>query len=211
MNCADLETLLCDYVDGTLSQGDKADAERHLAACASCAGLAQDAAAAVEFMGRAEEVEPPPELITKILYSLPAARNAAAQQPAGIRRFFAHLVQPMLQPRFAMGFAMTILSFSMLFRFAGVSPRQLTREDLNPVKIWQALNDKAYRAWDRSVKFYESIRLVYEIQTRIGDWTQQDNQDQKGQPGAADEQPRAGRQQPQTQQNGGTSAGEARK
>ena len=81
MNCLDLEVLLCDYLDGTLPEGQKTEIERHLSACAGCAGLARDAAAAVEFMGRAAAVEPPPELITKILYSLPPARQARPGNP----------------------------------------------------------------------------------------------------------------------------------
>ena len=45
--------------------------ERHLAECPACAELARDSAAAVAFMERAAEVEPPPELITRILFDAP--------------------------------------------------------------------------------------------------------------------------------------------
>jgi hypothetical protein len=187
MNCLDLEVLLCDYVDGTLPEGQKAELERHLSACAGCAALARDAAQAVEFMGRAAAVEPPPELITRILYSLPPAQQARARQPGGVRKWFSQLVRPMLQPRFAMGFAMTILSFSMLGRFAGIQLRQLSPKDLNPVAVWQGIDDRLHRAWDRTVKFYESLRVVYEIQSRIREWTEQDSGERKA--GAAEEPP----------------------
>jgi anti-sigma factor RsiW len=40
MNCFELETLLCDYVDGTLAPGQRAEAERHLAQCPGCAEMA---------------------------------------------------------------------------------------------------------------------------------------------------------------------------
>jgi anti-sigma factor RsiW len=176
MNCAELEALLCDYVDETLPPGRKTEVERHLAGCPGCGELARDAAAAVAFMCRVAPVEPPAELVTKILYSLPAARNAQARHSRGLSRLLGQLLQPMLQPRVAMGFAMTILSFSMLGRFAGISPRQLTADDLNPVKIWRVLDNRVHRAWDRSVKFYESLRLVYEIQTSLGEWAQEDQQ-----------------------------------
>ena len=52
MNCADAEILICDYVDGTLDAGRKAELERHLAACPACAELARDSAAAVAFLDR---------------------------------------------------------------------------------------------------------------------------------------------------------------
>ena len=46
MNCAELEQLICDYVDGTLTADRKADVERHLEACPACADMARDSAAA---------------------------------------------------------------------------------------------------------------------------------------------------------------------
>jgi anti-sigma factor RsiW len=33
MNCAELEQLICDYVDGTLTADRKAEVERHLETC----------------------------------------------------------------------------------------------------------------------------------------------------------------------------------
>jgi len=203
MNCLDLEVLLCDYLDGTLPEDQKTELERHLSACAGCAGLARDAAVALKFIGRAAAVEPPPELITRILYSLPPARQARARQPGGIRKWFSHLVQPMLQPRFAMGFAMTILSFSMLGRFAGIQLRQLNPKDFNPAAVWQGIDDRVHRAWDRSVKFYESLRVVYEIQSRIREWTEQDQTERKA---ATPEEPPASSPQNPTGSNGKTNS-----
>jgi len=177
MKCANLEALLCDYLDGTLPAGQRTEIEEHLARCAACAELERDASATVAFLEGVPEVEPPAELITRILYALPAAREAQRQPAAGLPSWFGRLFRPMLQPRFAMGFALTILSFSLLGKFAGISLRQLTPADLNPVKLWQALDDRLHRAWDRSVKFYESLRLVYEIQTRLRDLTEQEQRE----------------------------------
>ena len=175
MNCADLEILLCDYVDGTLGSDARVELERHLGECASCTELARDVAAAAGFISRVAEVEPPPELLTRILFNLPSAHHARAQQP-GFREFLHRWIQPILQPRFAMGFAMTILSFSLLGRYAGISPRQLTLDDLRPAKVWQAIDDKAYRTWQRTAKFYQNIRFVYEIQTQLREWKQKEQE-----------------------------------
>jgi hypothetical protein len=76
-----------------------------------------------------------------------------------------------------MGMAMTVLSFAMLGRFAGIQVRQLKPSDLNPANVWVALEDKAQRTWDRGVKYYESLRLVYELQTRVKEWTDTGEQD----------------------------------
>jgi hypothetical protein len=173
MNCADLEILLCDYVDGTLATDARGDLEGHLAQCANCAELARDVTAAVGFIGRTADVEPPPELLTRILFNLPSAHHARARR-GGLRDFLHRRIQPILQPRFAMGFAMTILSFSLLGRYAGIKPSQLTLDDLRPAKVWQAIDDKAYRTWQRTTKFYQNLRFVYEIQTQLREWKQKE-------------------------------------
>jgi hypothetical protein len=176
MNCAELEVLLCDYLDGVLAGEARTGVEQHLAQCANCAELARDAAAAVEFIGRAEQVEPPPELMTRILFHLPSAHHARKRQPGGFAKTVRGWFQPILQPKFAMGFAMTILSFSLLGRWVGITPRQLTLDDLRPAKVWQTLDDKIYRTWQRTVKFYENLRLVYEVQTQIKEWKQREQE-----------------------------------
>jgi hypothetical protein len=74
---------------------------------------------------------------------------------------------------------LTILSFSMMARWAGISPRQLTASDMDPKKIWASLDDRANRTWARSVKFYEDLKFVYEIQTRLRDWTEQQEEEDR--------------------------------
>jgi hypothetical protein len=167
MNCAELETLICDYVDGTLTAARKADVERHLEACPACAEVARNSAAAVAFMERAADVEPPPELITRILFDAPWTRKAPAKGWGWLRK----LIAPIMQPRFAMGMAMTILSFSILSRFVPI--QQLKATDLRPAEVWASLDDRTHRAWARSMKYYENLKVVYQIQTLLRDWQQQ--------------------------------------
>ena len=102
--------------------------ERHLAECPACAELARDSAAAVAFMESAAEVEPPPELITRILFDAPWSKG---KQKSKLREWVGALFSPILQPKFAMGMAMTILSLSMLARFV-MPVRQLRPADLQP-------------------------------------------------------------------------------
>lgn len=171
MTCADLDILLAEYVDGALRGEQKAAVESHLALCQGCAELARDAAGAVAFMERSSGVEAPPELVTRILFEITSGPSRAAVKPSWVRRVFGKWLEPVLQPRFAMGMAMTVLSFAMLGRFSGIQVRQLTPSDLDPVKILMAAEDRAHRAWERTVKYYESLRLVFEIQTRLKEWT----------------------------------------
>ncbi|HTQ53209.1 MAG TPA: zf-HC2 domain-containing protein [Bryobacteraceae bacterium] len=176
MTCAELEVLICDYVDGTLGPDARTMVEQHLAGCHNCAELARDAAAAVGFMERAAEVEPPPELMTRLLFNAPWVH---AKTPAtGIKRWFGKILHPVLQPRFAMGMAMTILSFAMLARFVAPA-RQLRPADLSPSAVWSGLEDRVYRGWQRTVKFYESLKVVYQIQSKLHDWQQQQEEEQR--------------------------------
>ncbi len=170
MNCADFEILLCDYLDGTLDRERRTELERHMQSCAACADLAADVRSAVSLAERAAVVEPPAELLTRILHIIPG-NNAAGKRPWWRRRW----IEPLLQPRYAMGMAMTVLSFSMLARFAGIEPRMLKPSDLDPVKIWLAADDRAHRAWDRTVKYYDNLKLVIEVQSRLKEWTEQDS------------------------------------
>ena len=174
MNCAELDLLLCDYIDGTLEAARKAAVEEHLARCAACAELAKDAAAALAFVERVPAVEPPPQLITRILFDISAEREKVGNRRSGLRSMLARLAEPVLQPRFAMGMAMTILSFAMLARLAGINVRQLSVSDVDPVKVWRTVDDRAHRAWNRTVKFYDNLQSVYEIRTRLRQLTEED-------------------------------------
>jgi anti-sigma factor RsiW len=174
MNCAEIEIRICDFVDGTLPPGEKAEFERHLATCESCAELARDSASAVAFMERAAEVEPPPELITRILFDAPWSKSRQRSKP---REWALALLSPILQPKFAMSMAMTILSISMLARFV-MPVRQLRPSDLKPAEVWAGIEDRAVRTWARTVKFYDNLKFVYQIQTTLKEWQQQSD-DQK--------------------------------
>jgi hypothetical protein len=171
MKCADLEILLCDYIDATLSEAEIATVELHLRACPACQEIVADGRAAIAFMQRAADVEPPAALVNRILFEARSGHNAPVR-PAGGRNWIAKLFEPLLQPKFAMGMAMTILSFSMLGRFAGIPVRDLKASDLEPARLWATLEDKAWRTWERAKKYYESLRLVYEIQQTLKDWNE---------------------------------------
>ena len=121
MNCAQIEILICDYAEGTLGAAEKAEVERHLAECPVCAELARDSVAALAFIERAAAVEPPPELITRILFDAPWSKTKTKSK---FRAWLSALLSPIRQPKFAMGMALTVISLSMLAQFV-VPVRQL--------------------------------------------------------------------------------------
>jgi anti-sigma factor RsiW len=169
MNCADLEILICDYVDGTLNHAGRMVVENHLAGCDVCAALAADAADAVRFMERAADVEPPPQLITRILFDAPWRKGARA---SGVRGWLDRIFSPLLQPRLVMGMAMSVLSLSLFFH----NVRQLKPSDLEPSKVLAAIEDRAERTWARTVKFYDNLKVVYQVQSLLHEWQQQDEE-----------------------------------
>lgn len=182
-NCAEFEILLCDAVDGTLAGEQKAAFESHRKSCAACEQMAADVLGVTAFLERVADVEPPKELLTRILFETSGAKGAKGRAGArggwlgAVRQFFG----PILQPRLAMGMAMTILSVSMLAQVFGLEVRQLKASDLEPVKIWAGVEDGAHRQWSRVVQYYENIRVVYEIQSRLKEWADQEEQDRQQQ------------------------------
>jgi|SRR5579863_231851 len=174
LSCAEFEMLLADWIDETLAaparQAERDAFVRHLESCAACAALAEDAQSAVAFMERASDVEMPPALVSKILH----ATNSGWEfklRGRGVSGWINRMFAPVLRPRMVMGAVLTLLSATMLTRCA--PNRTLTVADLDPVRLWTSLDDRTHRIYDRAVKSYESMRLVYEVKNQINDWTEQ--------------------------------------
>ncbi|MBV8072543.1 MAG: zf-HC2 domain-containing protein [Acidobacteriaceae bacterium] len=168
MNCTELESILADYADGTLDAIQRRAVDAHAAQCASCREFMADVATALNALKSAPDVEPPPELITRIAFQAPRGRMRQPHENRGaLRKMAARWLGPILQPRLVMGMAMTLLSFSMLERCTGVQIQHIQAADLNPVRVWNGLEDKTMRVRDRIVKSYENLRVVYEIETRV--------------------------------------------
>jgi hypothetical protein len=177
MSCAEFEILLADWIDETLAlparETERAAFVRHLDSCAACATLLEDASSAVAFMERAADVETPPALVSKILQ----ATNSGWEfklRGRGVSGWINRTFAPVLRPRIVMGAVLTLVSATMLTRCA--PDHTLTAADLDPVRLWTALDDRTHRIWDRGVKSYESMRLVYEVKNQINDWTEQQRQ-----------------------------------
>ncbi len=173
LSCAEFEMLLADWIDETLAvparETERAAFVRHLESCAACASLLEDASSAVAFMGRAADVEIPPALVSKILQ----ATNSGWEfklRGRGVSGWINRTFAPVLRPRVVMGAVLTLVSMTMLTRCA--PNHTLTAADLDPVRLVTSLDDRTHRIWDRAVKSYESMRLVYEVKNQINDWTE---------------------------------------
>lgn len=174
-NCTDIDLLLCDYLDNNLPFSQKKAIDEHLETCAACQELVRDSQEVLDLAGRCAPVDPPPELLTRIMQQLPTVEKQQKRRPRGIPGKISRWFEPILQPRFAMGMAMTILSFSMLGKFAGpMNP--IKPADLDPIRIVATIDDKIYRTWNNAVKYYQNLRVVYEVQSRLREWNEMEAQ-----------------------------------
>ncbi len=163
-SCADFESALSEYREGTLAPAPAALARAHLAQCPACSGLLAAVAAAQAALAALPAVEPSPRLLARILAQTLAPRPRAA---AGLRGFWASL----MSPRFALGLAMSVFAVALLLNAAQVNLAQVFRgnglSQLAPTTLAASLQRQWDRAWARGVSYYHDLRFVYEIEAAI--------------------------------------------
>jgi hypothetical protein len=176
MTCTEFESTLADYLDSTLSSVERASIDEHARLCSACREFMTEVSGGLALLQSMEEVEPPSELVTRIAYQTPIGKTPEPfARQTWLGRALEKWLRPVLQPRLAMGLAMTILSFTMLERCTGVQSQHIQPADLTPMRVWGNVEDHAMRVRDRAVKYYENLKIVYEIESRLKDL--QDQQD----------------------------------
>lgn len=171
MQCVEVEALLAEVLDGTL-QGDMLVAfEAHQQTCASCQTMTQEAKAGMHWLKGLDEAEPPRNLVHNILAqtigALPSEHLAPAPRGEGwfekLKGRLAPIFGPVVTPRFAMSFGMAFFSITLLLGIAGFHMSDLRHLDLSSKGITKTY----YATQARCVRYYENLRLVYEIESRV--------------------------------------------
>jgi hypothetical protein len=200
MQCAEFDALLSQAIDGTLAGERLASFEAHGRECKLCGPLLQEAEAGRTWLKSLAEVEPPEELVTNILLRTSgvlthrqgvAGRAVTTSWTDRAREWGSALFSPIVsvarQPRFAMSFGMAFFTLSVTLSLTGVRLSDLRHVDLRP----GAIRRTYYETSGRVVKYYENIRFVYEIESRVRQFKQaatpaeqpreqqQDNNDRK--------------------------------
>ena len=179
MHCAEFDALLSQAIDGTLAGERLATFEAHGRDCKLCGPLLQAADAGRTWLKSMAEVEPPEDLVTNILLR---TSGVLTRQRAGQRvttswmdrvgelasAIFSPVVAVARQPRFAMSFGMAFFTLSVTLSLAGVKLSDLRHLDLRP----SAVRRNYYETQGRVVKYYENIRFVYEIESRVRQFKQ---------------------------------------
>jgi len=177
MQCNEFEAVLFDALDQKLMGGKLERFRAHARACTKCGPMFSEVEAGQHWLKSLTEVEPPANLVNDILaatsgiqsYRLQSGVPAQQQTSLGerIREWADSLLAPVWstvrQPRFAMSFGMAFFSLSVALSVAGVKPSDLKQADLSRT----GLRRTYYTTSARVMKYYENMRLVYEIQSKV--------------------------------------------
>jgi hypothetical protein len=175
-NCTEFEALLSDAIEGSLAGAQKESFDAHRRSCAVCAPLFADAVAGREFLLSLEPVEPPAHLVHNILVATSGVvsrrtvtAGVAGATPRGERlrewwdSWFTPVTAFVRQPRFAMSFGMIFFSFSLALSAIGFKASDVAKVDLRPTAVRHAYNDAQIKV----VQYYDNIRFVYEIESKV--------------------------------------------
>ncbi|MGC2372005.1 MAG: zf-HC2 domain-containing protein, partial [Candidatus Sulfotelmatobacter sp.] len=181
MQCHEFDGLLSDALDGALTGSQLDGFQAHARSCSTCGPLFAEVEAGRNWLKDLTEVEPPAGLVTSILASTTGVDtqrlrvNVPASQSSGLgaswweraQAWASATMQPIWatarQPRFAMSFGMAFFSLSLALSMLGVKPADLRQVSLRPA----ALRHTYYNTQARVVRYYENIRFVYEVESRV--------------------------------------------
>src|ERR1700688_4549946 len=175
MQCNEFELLLADAIDGVLTGTGLDRSQAHARVCRTCGPLFAEAEAGRNWLKGLTEVEPPASLVTNILASTTGVdtqrlRFTVRSAQVGItwwERVQASLLEPIWatvrQPRFAMSFGMAFFALSVGLTVVGVKPADLRQISLRP----SAIRHTYYATQAKVVRYYENVRIVYEVESRV--------------------------------------------
>jgi len=164
MQCTEFDALLTEAIDGTLSGQRRENFEQHKAACAGCQALFAEVTSGLAWLEDMEEVLPPRMLVHNILAATSGAAQLEAQsqqRPSAwerLRRQVGTVFAPVLTARFGMSMGMAFFSITLVLNMAQIRIRDLTPHNLSHTY---------YSSQNKLMKYYENMRLVYEIESRV--------------------------------------------
>lgn len=166
MACSEFESLLSDALDQTLNGATLQRFQAHGGSCAVCGPLLREAEMGRGWLKALDEAEPPSDLVNNILAATSGVRSNRRVSAGWWEQLSAAIVAPITgvlrQPRFVMSFGMAFFAVSICLSLAGVRLSDLSTADLRP----SAIKRNYYETSGRVVKYYENIRVVYEMESR---------------------------------------------
>jgi hypothetical protein len=174
LRCDEWESMLADAMDGTLSAADQAAFDRHGKECAQCSQMLKETEQGRAWLQYLEEEPPvPADLLNKILARTSQGANTtiapALSLPPGPawRRVALPAVRQVLEPRLLMTAAMAFFSIALTLNLTGIRLSQLRAQDFEPSRMKATLTRQFYSTNAQVTKYYENLRLVYEMESRV--------------------------------------------
>ena len=180
LKCEEWELLLTEALDGLLAESDRKAFDTHAGECQVCAQLLGQAKQGQEWLRYLEaEPEAPSDLVERIVGKTSgmaaggplAVAAAAGMSPAAapvhvlglpMRRF-------VWDTRMMMTVAMAFFSIALTLNLAGVKLTNLKLADLTPASMETNLTRQFYGAKSSLVRYYDNLRLVYEVESKMRD------------------------------------------
>lgn len=201
--CGQWETLLADALDGLLRPEDETTFSSHMATCKSCSALFEEARRGREWLDfLSAEPEVPEGLLDRILaqtgpgqaagYGIVSVDNLVAATPGGVplgkgrpavpawqKPGFMGFVRRFAEPRLMLTAAMAFFSITLTLNLTGVKLSSIHLADLKPSSLRSLVERRITMASTPIVRYYDHLRLVYEVQSRMRELRrdQSENQD----------------------------------
>jgi hypothetical protein len=191
--CGQWETLLADALDGLLRPEDEATFTTHMAGCANCTTLFEEARQGREWL---EFIAPEPEVPAGLLDKLLAQTGPGQMAGLGLATPAGNVVPVMLvaqrqslmarmrrfaEPRLLMTAAMAFFSIAVTMNLTGVRLSRIRMSDLKPTSLKMYVQRQFTTASTPIIRYYDHLRFVYEVQSRMRELrrtTQTGSQDQ---------------------------------
>lgn len=173
LRCEEWEALLADALDGLLPAADAAAFKAHSGTCAGCADLLAHAEQGREWLEYLHtEPEAPPWLVAKILDRTTGAGSiplpvVAGAQGTGVAAMAMPLRRSFQETRLMMTVAMAFFSIALTLNLVGVKVTSLRLSDLRPAVIGSTLSRQFYGARGQVVRYYQNLRFVYQLESRM--------------------------------------------
>ena len=173
LRCEEWEALLVDALDGLLPAADAAAFRAHSASCANCGDLLAHAEQGRQWLGYLHtEPDVPAGLLSRILDKTVGAGSVplpvvAAGQGAGTMTAAIPWTRNFHETRLLMTVAMAFFSIAMTLSLAGVKVSNLRLADLRPSVIGGTISRQFYSAQKQVVQYYDNLRIVYQLESRM--------------------------------------------
>ena len=189
--CGQWETLLAEALDGLLRPEDEAVFSSHMATCAACTALFEEARRGREWLEfLSPEPDVPAGLLDKILAStgpgqvagyglVTGTEDVLPAVPAWQRPGFMARVRRFAEPRLMMTAAMAFFSITLTLNLTGVRLTDLKLSNLRPTTVRSLVERRLTMASTPIIRYYDHLRLVYEVQSRMRELRRDSDQQQQ--------------------------------